>query len=280
MSDLKEYIELFEKLKGGEDVVPQSREEAFRLAFLYALSGGDIMDQLELYATLSNMELPSLLYISYDGSAVVLNHEIHIMGSSNQTGYRTKHCKYDGSSWVEVSTLPYAFPSGSAVVYNNEIHILGGSSNNTAHYKWNGSRWTSMSTLPYAFASGSAVVFNNEIHILGGNENGHAHYKWDGTSWSEVSTLPYGFNNNNSAVIHRDEIHILGSTNWSDGLRSHYKYDGSSWVEVSTLPVDFSNGSAVVYDDEIHIMAPRSSGKAHYKLFNEPLKLYTIKETA
>ena len=156
------------------------------------MSGGDIMDQLELYATLSNMELPSLLYISYDGSAVVLN---------------------------------------------------------------------------------------NEIHILGGNENGRAHYKWDGTSWSEVSTLPYGFNNN-SAVIHRDEIHILGSTNWTDGLRSHYKWDGTSWLEVSTLPVDFSNGSAVVYDDEIHIMAPHSSGKAHYKLFNEPLKLYTIKETA
>ena len=241
MADLNEYIELFEKLKGGEVVVPQSREEAFRLAFLNAMSGGsggDIMDQLELYETLLNMELPALLYISYDGSAVVLNNEIHIMGSSNPTGYRTKHCKYDGSSWTEVSTLPYAF------------------------------------------ASGSAVVYNNEIHILGSNGNGHAHYKWDGSTWTSVSTLPYGFNNNNSAVIHRDEIHILGSTNWTDGLRSHYKWDGTSWLEVSTLPVDFSNGSAVVYDDEIHIMAPHSSGKAHYKLFNEPLKLYTIKETA
>ena len=238
MSDLKEYVELFEKLKGGEVVVPQSREEAFRLAFLNAMSGGDIMDQLEEYATVSNKELPDLLYISYGGAAVVLNNEIHIMGSSNQTGYQTKHCKYDGSSWVEVSTLPYAFASGSAVVYNNEIHILGSSSNNTPHYKWDGSTWTS------------------------------------------VSTLPYGFNNNNSAVICRDEIHILGSTNWSDGLRSHYKWDGTNWVELSPLPVEFSNGSAVVYDDEIHIMAPQSSGKAHYKLFNEPLKIYTIKETA
>ena len=196
MSDLMEYVELLGKLKSGETVVPQSIEEAFRLAFLNAMSGGsggDIMDQLELYETLLNMELPALLYISYDGSAVVLN---------------------------------------------------------------------------------------NEIHILGSNGNGHAHYKWDGSTWTSVSTLPYGFNNNNSAVIHRDEIHILGSTNWTDGLRSHYKWDGTNWVELSPLPVEFSNGSAVVYDDEIHIMAPQSLGKAHYKLFNEPLKLYTIKETA
>ena len=40
MADLKEYVELFEKLKGGEVVVPQSREEAFRLAFLNAMNSG------------------------------------------------------------------------------------------------------------------------------------------------------------------------------------------------------------------------------------------------
>lgn len=37
MGDLKEYVELFKKLKGREVVVPQSREEAFRLAFLDAI---------------------------------------------------------------------------------------------------------------------------------------------------------------------------------------------------------------------------------------------------
>ena len=78
------------------------------------------------------------------GSAVVLNNEIHILGSAYdnaQTTNYTKHYKWDGTSWTEVSTLPYNFYGGSAVVYNNEIHILGSADNNTSsatftnHYK-------------------------------------------------------------------------------------------------------------------------------------------------
>ena len=114
------------------------------------------------------------------GSAVVLNNEIHILGSSNSGSY-TKHYKYNGSSWSSVSTLPYSFYNGSAVVLNNEIHILGSSnsaSNYTKHYKYNGKSWSSVSTLPYNFYDGSAVVLNNEIHILGssGTSNYTKHY--------------------------------------------------------------------------------------------------------
>jgi hypothetical protein len=106
-----------------------------------------------------------------EGSTVVYNNEIHILGGDNNP---TKHYKWNGSQWVSASTLPYNFIKGSAVVLNNEIHILGGviGSTRTKHYKWDGSQWVSVSTLPCYFFGGSAVVLNSEIHILGGESEG------------------------------------------------------------------------------------------------------------
>jgi N-acetylneuraminic acid mutarotase len=102
---------------------------------------------------------------------------------------RTKHYKWNGSSWTEVSTLPYDFINGSAVVYNDEIHILGSSRDQTKHYKWNGTTWTEASTLPYMFDSSPAVVYSNEIHILGGQRGQKNHYRWIGTEWTNKFPL-------------------------------------------------------------------------------------------
>ena len=68
------------------------------------------------------VSVSTLPYSFSGGSAIVLNNELHILGSNNSS-YYTKHYKYNGTSWESVSTLPYDFYSGSAVVYNDEIHI-------------------------------------------------------------------------------------------------------------------------------------------------------------
>ena len=156
-----------------------------------------------------NVYLP---YSFYQGSAVIYNGEIHILGGGDNSGNYTKHYKWNGSTWTSVSTLPYNFYQGSAVIYNGEIHILGGGGGSTKHYKWNGSTWTSVSTLPYNFQYGSAVIYNGEIHILGSDNsiNYTKHYKWNGSTWISVSTLPYDFYRG-SAVIYNGEIHIMGS---------------------------------------------------------------------
>ena len=204
-----------------------------------------------------NKSISTLPYEFYGGSAVVLNGEIHILGSYD-SGNSTKHYKWNGSTWTSVSTLPYDFDYGSAVVYNNEIHILGSSDSSyyKYHYKYNGSTWTSVSTLPYNFYNGSAVVYNNEIHILGGSNSSYytKHYKYNGSTWIEVSTLPYNFYYG-SAVVLNNEIHILGGGT----LDAHYKYDGNTWTSVSTLPYSFNGGSAVVYNNEIHILGSSNS---------------------
>ena len=121
----------------------------------------------------------STLPYQFCGSAVVLNNEIHILGS---TSYSTKHYKYNTSTntWSSVSILPYDFYYGSDILLDNEIHILGGyDGNTTAHYKYNTSTntWSSVSTIPYGFYQGSAIVLNNEIHILGSSASTTNHYK-------------------------------------------------------------------------------------------------------
>ena len=171
---------------------------------------GKIVDKI----TDGNVILPELNYAFTNGSAVVLNDEIHILGSgyknnSNTYIYATYHYKYNGSSWEYVSGLPYNFWYGSAVVLNNEIHILGGGNSSSyckSHYKFNGSSWESVSTLPYEFYNGSAVVLNNEIHIL----KNSMHYKFNGTSWSKQNTVPYCDNSGSRAVVLNNEIHVVG----------------------------------------------------------------------
>lgn len=173
-----------------------------------------------------NIRLVDLPYRFVNGSAVIFNNELHILGGYvyGQSSLSTKHYKFnfETSTWSNVSTLPYEFYNGSAVVLNNEIHILGGTGANSRHYKFDfaTSTWSSVSTLPYSFVNGSAVVLNSEIHILGGSggdEPYNKHYKLNGTSWTNVSTLPYSFVKG-SADIFNNDIYILGGSGYTQSF--------------------------------------------------------------
>ena len=134
---------------------------------------GDVLN-LVSESIAKNESISTLPYNFSESSAVVLNNEIHILGSyTGNFNYSNYHYKFNSSTWTSVSTLPYNFYTGSAVVLNNEIHIMGGhdSSCYTKHYKYDGSTWTSVSALPYNFYSGSAVIYNNDIHIMGGYDS-------------------------------------------------------------------------------------------------------------
>ena len=227
---------------------------------LYAWKKNEIGSELKVF----NKSVSTLPFNFACGSAVVLNGEIHILGSDYAGNY-AKHYKWNGTSWVSVSTLPYNFHYGAAVIFEDEIHILGGMDNVKKHYKWDGSSWISVGTLPYDFYYGSAVVLNGEIHILGSGNSSYnsMHYKFDGTSWTSVSTLPYSFFRG-SAVVYNNEIHVLGSNSSSNTRKYHYRFNGSSWVSVSTLPYYFYEGSAVVFNDKIHLLGGNYDKTAHY----------------
>lgn len=182
-----------------------------------------------------------------NGSAVIYNNEIHLLGSSDAIDYK-KHVKYNrrDDTWDDVSTLPINFYNGCAVVLSDGIHILGGAGSPTAHYVYNGTEWTASVPLPNSFVNGCAVVYNDEIHVL----FGLYHLVFRDGAWINDVAVPYSLVSG-SAVVYHGSIHILGGTN---NLTSHKKFDGEQWSNVSTLPYNFQNGSAIVYNDEIYIM--------------------------
>ena len=74
--------------------------------------------------------MSTLPYDFYNGSAVVYNDELHILGGSyySNVHYGTNHYAYDGIKWSNTTTLPYDFYGGAAVAFGDEIHIIGGAS--------------------------------------------------------------------------------------------------------------------------------------------------------
>ena len=145
---------------------------------IHMLGGGKYLNHYK-YDVSSNTwtEVGTLPYIFDNGSAVYLNGEIHIFGSSyNVSGalYSKRHYKYNlanGGSWVKVSELPYDFCSGKAIVINGEIHIFGGKHgedgvyNGTKHYKYSNGDWVNVGDIP--FVLDGCACYHNEIHDSG-----------------------------------------------------------------------------------------------------------------
>lgn len=174
------------------------------------IDGIKVTEDLNLITDHKDLSLSTLPYDFEEGDAVVLNDEIHILGTYNSytTTQQRNHYKWNGEAWTEVSRLPYACARNSAIVLNGEIHILGGSDSSQYHYKWNGSEWTEVSTLPIKYTNRIALVLENEIYIL----NASQCFKWNGSAWAEASQLIYS-THEASAVTLNNEIHCLGGEN-------------------------------------------------------------------
>ena len=68
-------------------------------------------------------DIDDLPYEFYSGSAVVYNNEIHILGSGG--GNYTKHYKWNGTTWTEVSILPYTVYIANDFVPTTSFPIYG-----------------------------------------------------------------------------------------------------------------------------------------------------------
>ena len=136
----------------------------------------------------------------------------------------------DTSGWVKVTDglgPDWSYYGSSAVVYNDEIWIMGGvySSFRTAITivsEWSEGRWgfsTEYDALPYTFMFGVAVVYDDRIHLIGGKSVG-------------------------SETIIRTHVAIDSNT----------IYDSSHPYELyPNLNVGICGGSAVIYDDKLHL---------------------------
>ena len=171
---------------GGEDLTPELTEQSALIAQIRAMLVGrvteanakpeDILKGKKAYVgeklvegTLSlnpikaDLRLENIPYNITNGSAVVLNGEIHILGGATSS---KNHYKYDGSTWKSVSILPYNLTYGSAIVFNDEIQILGG--NDTVRdkrYKFSDSAWTELPILPLELNEGIACTLDRSIYV-------------------------------------------------------------------------------------------------------------------
>ena len=216
-----------------------------------------------------------LPYNFYNGTAVVWNDEIHIMGSGYAAApdiATSQHWKFDGNEWKPVSTIPFIFTHGSAVVYNNEIHILGGSSSLRYHYKWNGAKWVSVSTLPnISFQRGDVVVWNGSLRILGSSNSSYYAYSYiynDKTAtWNRTTNTPFNFYDGSVVLYDDNMLYILGGSGNNTAFR---RCTGLRWETITdsagtaiVIPFKYLNGAVLNYHGKIHVLGSSSAAATY-----------------
>ena len=189
-----------------------------------------------------------------DGSAVVYNNEIHILGGKYYDGdyYNyDKHYKFDVSTseWIEVSILPYGISSTDVVVYNNELYILGGgrtTDTQNTFYRFDNatSQWIRLDDLPFNSSYNKIIVYNNEIHVFD-----DFHYKYNGSEWVRLNDIPEDFYSIYSAYLHDGSLEIV--TYYSD--RYVYDNENDQWIFIDQLPYS-TYDQITTCNDKIFIM--------------------------
>lgn len=214
------------------------------------IDGVEVDGDLKLVKKTVNVSLPNLPFDLEEGSAVVYEGEIHVLGGSNfDNNYDyMKHVKFNGTEWKTVSTLPCRAMYQSVAVYKGEIYLL--YSNN--FYKWDGLTWTSL-TPPYSGGSWSIIVFSDKLYAIGINAPTNAAYFYDGSTWTKASTS-VGNTRNSAITTDGNYIYILGGTYSTSSYTQFAKYDGSKRTSLTTLPYSSWGSHAEYINGEIHLL--------------------------
>ena len=204
---------------------------------------------------------------------------VKVNGITGVSGVTIDGVAYNGSAlsltsksnvWAMMSAMKV---SGTydihAVVLNGNIHVIGIPDSNgykKAHYRWNGTSWETLTSAPYTMDDCTAVVeCNGKIHLIGAKDS-TVHAVWDGSSWSTSAAprLPYNVGSGGiAAVSYNGELHVIYHTTATTLKRHHYKLTDSKWVTASEPPF-FSDSTAVVRNNEIHLVGSSTSGETNY----------------
>lgn len=212
-------------------------------------------------------ELP---YNLYGGCVATYNNKIHIIGGYDEFGYSKKHRVWDGTSWEEAIDAPYLIGQDSlCVIFNGKLRILAGSSvapykkdpgSAYYHYSWDDFIWTRELDLDFSQPS-KAVVCDNKLYIY--EYNNYKSYLSLNNVWTKISKVtPYNVEDA-SMINYHDQINLLGG----DQSRGQNVWNATEnrWQEIK-LPnlKDFYNGSAIIFDNKIHILGGTVDPRMHY----------------
>lgn len=213
-------------------------------------------------------------YSFSNGSAVVFQNKIHLLGGTNT---RALHYTFDGNSWTQETNLPFYFYNGSAIAFDGKIHCFGGGGTESQYYTYDGSTWTHEADLPDTWITSfshqhvriqglnHATIYNGKLTLACSNYGSNG-------DWRHIATLNNGSWSVNwnvlssdvmySAVGYDGLIYLLGDS--GTGGTKYNTWDGSSQSGYNPLPIKFKNGYALVYNNKIHLLGGNGSEQNHY----------------
>jgi len=212
-------------------------------------------------------------YAFANGSAVVYQNKIHLLGGSSSP---TSHYSWDGTTWVQESTMPFSFYNGSAIAFGGKIHCIGGANAGERYYTWDGTTWTQEANLPDIWESSfshiylrilglnHAVEYNGKLTLAGSNDGSNG-------NWQRVATLDNGswsvnwhaLSNSSafySACSYNGKIYMIGDSG-TNGTK-YYIWNGSAFSSGGTIPANFTTGYALEYKGNIHLLG--CANNKHY----------------
>ena len=203
-----------------------------------------------------NVSLPNLPFDLEEGSAVVHEGEIHVLGGSKfKTNDYAKHIKFNGTEWETVSTLPNRADTNSAVEYHGDIYLI----RSNHFYKWDGVTWTEL-TPPYNSTSSTwkLTVYSDRIYAIG-SDSTSAIYYYDGSTWTDTNKS-MGSAEYRGRITSGDYIYAVGSVNNSTALTTVTKYDANSntFTSLTVIPYDSYKSIAECINGELHVLGTLS----------------------
>lgn len=207
--------------------------------------------------------------IGYGTKSYILRYYWNSSGDSwSMYGYRTIDDIVD-SRWCR------------SIAYSDQTHTWGLSNEFTAR-EYNGGHLLSYQVISnhgdfhgMAFSldsglfSGDAAFFNNRLHVICVPSTRHFAiffndmYEYTGVGFSDLSSLlPYDLQYTVwiTMVSYNNLLHVFTHSH-------HYTFDGTAWELIEINPCNFLYSTAVVYNNDIHIIGcnPGIEYKGHYK---------------
>ena len=208
-----------------------------------------------MYRKTSNISLDNAT--AYRQCAVVnYKNQFHCLGS-NESAYNTKHRKWDGSKWVDVSTLPISI-NGLYQLYTVMDDYIYISNTSGVIYRWSDTtnKWTQVIASGYSISC--MFVHDGKLHIAGDKSI----YRFNGTAMETVTTTcPYAINYGARCISYKGSIYVLTQVTTD----RFYRFNGSTWTNLTFTPntntndFEFRYCGIEIYANELFIAGGSST---------------------
>ena len=218
-----------------------------------------------------------LPYPAWGCTPFVCNGKLHLVGGGiyNDVNYNNAHYVWDGISWSKKADLPFTIYNGStAKISESEIYVLGGADSCNGRRqnivkKYNGASWSDGPNLPAEGINntGLSATVNSDRQLV---VSGHRTFTLINGKYVAFLDSP-GDVDRGYSIVYKNDVYLFFQKN-------QYKWVKDKWEKVSTIPFNFVGGSAVVYQDKIHLLGSASSGVEDYHYTWSPDEGWVVKQ--